>query len=161
MNGKNCIIIGESGAGKTTLLKQLTTSTGKEKIIFSIDTEFTGAAFFNNWAAYLKAAGMQRDSILIIDEANAVLKHDKEDKELIKIMMRARKYNNLIFVSFHAFRQVPLWLLMYSNYCIRFNTADQTEIQAKRFISYPFICKALESRPKLKPHKYEFLPVTA
>jgi ABC-type dipeptide/oligopeptide/nickel transport system ATPase component len=158
MKGKNVVIVGESGAGKTTYLKNIGTT--KPKIICSIDTEFPGAEFYTSFNTFLQKAERVSDTMLIIDEANHYLKYDTEDKRVTTLMMRARKYNNIIIFSFHALRQIPTWLLVYTNNLLRFKTTEHHSQQAQRFKDFPYLAADILKQPVIERYKYHFLPIS-
>jgi hypothetical protein len=167
MNGKINCMVGETGSGKTTRIKKYSQKAGdRETLIYlRMKDDFTGKNIkkFTNFPLFLKAANKKKDAIILIDEAFTCLpkklnirmdKPEKIDNQLADFLVNARKFNNLVFINFHALQQVPTeWLIPYLDYFFRFTTNDLLQYQIQRFKSFPNIANNLRDFPKVEKYK--------
>lgn len=161
MNGKVNTLVGETGAGKGSFVKgKLKISKRKKYAYVRIKKDFPDdVEQFTDFDLFLEKINTVKDSIIIIDEAftilpNKINQNKKRDRDLITFLVNARKLNNFVFIIYHAFNQVPIWVISYSDFFIRFNTNDQLQFQRNRFLSYPLIVASIDSYNKIP--KFEF-----
>ncbi len=169
MNGKVIAIAGAMGEGKTTFIKTRFASNCKKIMAYlriTDDFDDIKATVFTNFGEFIKVGNKKKDILLLIDEAftclpkNLNIKIGKpEDLHnlLADLLVNARKLNRFIVIIFHSLSQIPLWLVPYLDYLIRFNTNDQLQYQAQRFQSFPIIAENLKYKPRLEKFKPEKL----
>ena len=158
------IIVGEMGSGKSTLLKpRFLKKSKKQKLCYALMQKDLGNyPYESNFVEYVNKAVRMKDSMFVIDEAKTCIPRKEPDaskkdfdRKLITWMLNSRKCNNAIFVVFHGLREIPLWLLMYTNYFIRFGTKDQINFQKLRFNSFQPIVDSLEDNPNIPKYQYD------
>ena len=172
MNGKVIVIVGETGVGKTTYVKNLISKSKREIIAYTRireDLIFKKAKVFSNFVEFIEKSNQKNNSILFIDEAftclpnHLLVKPDKPENihnQIADLLVNARKLNNLIFIVYHALRQVPTqWLLNYINWFIRFQTTDQIEVQCRRFSSFNNIVSSLENHTEIEKFSYDEIKI--
>lgn len=160
MDGLVVIIVGEMGMGKTTYIKSFLNRTKKKKIIYALIQKDFGKVsnFHTNIRSFVSQCVLEKDSINVVDEAKTAFSHndpnpnrkDNHERNLLVWLENSRKCNNAILISFKMLRDIPLWLLGYCNFFVRFQTNDQINIQARRFDSFPNIVKSLNDYPVIK-----------
>ena len=168
------ILVGAMGSGKTTYLKNnWLKPTKKEVLCYAlIKKDLGNYAYESNFKKYIDKAVLKKDTLFIIDEAKRALPKKepdptlfvingkkKFDYDLITWFLNSRKCNNAIFIVFHSFRDIPLWLLMYTNYIIRFGTKDQIHVQKRRFIDSEPIIESFENYPTLNNFSFDEIKI--
>ena len=163
------IVIGGFGEGKTTMLKTnyLKKTKNKKRIYCLVKNDFAdlGLQAERSFKVFVRDAVKQTNTMFVVDEARSALKHKEPDAEkehdrlLITWLLNARKYNNMVFIVFHSFHEIPVWLLMYSHYILRFNTQDQLNYQRTRFSSYPNIVKSIDDFPTIQKYEYDEIKI--
>lgn len=159
--GKVIPVIGATGEGKTYWVKSVLRKTKNEKFTFSlIAGDYNKECkMITNFTEFLHLISTKTNCVFVVDEAYVVLPQslNPEAKKLHRIiaeaLVNARKLNNIVIFVFHQFRQLPGWLVGYSNFVIRFNSNDQFEVQARRFASYENLYSSLFKYPKIKKDK--------
>ncbi len=150
------VVIGDFGTGKTTYLKEkFLKHSKKKKLVYAlISKDFGGIPTFRNFKMYMNEASKMSDSVFIVDESATALPRKEPDPtknpfnyQLLCWFLNARKCNNSLFLVFHTMREVPIWLIAYSDYFIRFRTNDLMQHQIMRFSSFPNVVKSLEKPP--------------
>lgn len=155
------IITGEMDMGKTTYVKEhFFNKSKKKKMVYAlIKKDFKeDVIFFNNIKPFAAEAVKLHDTIFFVDEAKTCFTHDELDptrkdpldRNLLIWLENSRKVNNAIFISFKMLRDIPLWLLGYTQHLVRFKTMDQLDRQITRFKSFPTIVESLETYPTLE-----------
>lgn len=163
MDGLVVIVVGEMGMGKTTYIKEnFLNRTKKKKIVYALVQKDFGKVdeFHNNIKSFVSSVVLKHDTINVVDEAKTAFGHkepdvnrkDQHDRNLVVWLENSRKFNNAIIISFKMLRDIPLWLLGYCNYFVRFNTMDQIQFQVQRFKSFPNITDSLENNPVLEKY---------
>ncbi len=151
------IVVGDFGTGKTTYLKRNFLSRSKKPpLVYAlISKDFGNSPTERNFKMYIEKASKLSNTTCIIDEAATALPRLAPDPtknvfsyQMLAWFLNARKCNNSIFIVYHTLREVPIWLVAYSDYFIRFNTNDLFQHQKNRFQSFPNITKCLETPEK-------------
>lgn len=146
------IIVGDFGAGKTTFLKEkFLNKTQKQKMVYALIKKDIGGNVYNNFKSYIGDAVKLSNTTFVVDEAATALPRKEPDPskgkfplELLTWFLNARKCNNAVFIVYHTLREIPIWLISYSDYFIRFKTNDLIQFQKMRFQSFPNIVQSLE-----------------
>lgn len=157
------IITGDFGAGKTTLLKKKFLRANKNKLVYALIKKDLGDyPYERDFKEYINKAVLLKDTIFVIDEAATAIPtkqpepSKKEfDRKLITWFLNARKCNNAIFIVYHTLREVPIWLISYCDYFLRFRTNDLLQHQRNRFISFPSVTKSIDENPTLPNFEYD------
>lgn len=156
--------------GKTTLIKKKFLRTQKNKMVYALMSDdfldVPKIKVVRNFKQFVSEAINHKDTIHIVDEAKSAIprnepeanKNEFEDN-LIKWFLNARKYNNFIILIYHSLRDIPVWLLMYTKFLLRFNTLDQLDRQTMRFNSYPNIISSIKENPTIKKFEYDEIKV--
>jgi hypothetical protein len=161
MKGKVIILVGATGEGKTTYLKNKFKTDRQTICYLRIEDDIQGNNLikFTNFMKFLAFSKRKKNKKFLIDEAFSCLpktlniKMDNPEHPhniLIDFFLNARKMNNFIFIALHSCKQIPEWLPTYCDYVIRFNTNDQFQYQAQRFISFPTFEQSLRTEPVIK-----------
>jgi len=161
MKGKVVILVGGTGEGKTTYSKNKFKTDRQTICYLRIETDIEGKDLikFTNFMSFLNFSKTKKNKKFFIDEAFSCLpktlniKMDNPEHPhniLIDFLLNARKLNNFIFIALHSCKQIPDWLPTYCDYVIRFNTNDQFQYQAQRFISFPKFEESLRTEPFIK-----------
>ncbi len=168
------LVIGEMGSGKTSYLKSTWLYKTIKKILCYalMRADMGNYEYERNFKQYIEKAVTKSDMLFVVDEAKtAIPKKEpdasqymitgkkKFDYELVTWFLNSRKCNNAIFIVFHGWREVPLWLLMYTNYVVRFRTKDQINIQKRRFESFQPIIDSFENYPTMKRFEYDEIKI--
>lgn len=162
------ILVGDFGTGKTTYLKKnFVNRTKKDKLIYAlISKDFDGLPCERNFKTYVDKAVSKKDTLFIIDEARtAIPKQEPDvsrgdfDRNLITWFLNARKCNNFIFIVFHSLREIPIWLISYSDMFIRFRTNDLLQHQINRFQSFPAIVESIHEQPTMKNFDWQEITI--
>jgi hypothetical protein len=160
------IIVGAMGSGKTTLMKEKFIKGCKMNAeAFAPKpkdfAECKNVKVYPDFTFMLKNSKNKVDTLYVVDEAFTVIPKKEPDvtkqyeKDLAEWLVNSRKCNNLIFMVFHSLKQVPTWLLAYSEVFIRFGTMDQLQFQKNRFDSFPPVVESLEKYPRIKKYEYD------
>ncbi len=147
------ILVGSLGTGKTTYLKKkFLNKTKKNKLIFARVKQDIGGKVYTNFKDYVSDAVLLSNTTFVVDEAKTAIPRNEPDVsknkfgvDLITWFVNSRKLNNPIFIVYHSLRDIPVWLLGYTNYFIRFTTIDQFQHQKNRFQSFDSLCERLKS----------------
>lgn len=161
MKGKVVLLLGATGEGKSTYADHKFKTERQTICYLRIETDMEGKNLikFTNFMEFLKFSRRKKNKKFIIDEAFSCLpktlniKMDNPEHPhniLADFLLNARKLNNFILIPLHACKQIPEWLLPYCDYVIRFNTNDQFQYQAQRFISFPTFEQSLRDEPHIK-----------
>lgn len=140
------IIAGARGRGKTTFIKKfldMAKSKNYPFVIFDPNAEYLGYykkkfVMFDNFCTSLQTV---KKSIIVIEEASIVLKHNSIDPIFLEKLVRARHENNYIIMNFHSLRKIPVNILEFVNFITLFKTLDSTEFIEDKFKSYEKIVK--------------------
>jgi len=152
------IVVGDFGTGKTTYLKNnFVLKTKRDTLIYAlISQDFGGLHCERNFKKYVDLAVTKSNTLFIIDEAKtAIPKQEPDvsrgdfDYKLVTWFLNARKCNNFIFIVFHSLREIPIWLISYSDMFIRFRTNDLFQHQLNRFQSFPPIVESIKEFPNM------------
>lgn len=148
-------IVGGMGVGKTTLVKnEFLSKCKKDKIIFClIPDDFSDYSSYVicEYEDFILRCNKVKDTLIIIDEAKAVIPYKEPNvekkihKQLMNFLLNSRKLNNFVIFVYHSLRDVPIWLLTYTNFFLRFKTNDLMQIQKMRFASFPLIVESIEN----------------
>ena len=146
------VIVGDFGAGKTTYLKEkFLNKTVKQKMVYALIKKDIGGTVYTNFKEYIAHGVKLSNTTFIVDEAATALPRKEPDPtkgkfplELLTWFLNARKCNNTVFIVYHTLREVPIWLISYSDYFVRFKTNDLLQFQKMRFQSFPNIVDSLE-----------------
>lgn len=164
------VIVGEMGKGKTTYIKEWLSRTaqiGKDHLIYCLLSEDYNRKTQNvivDRDAFLNKAVRKRNTLFVVDEAITFIPEEKPDtrnkKDLFGLKLytwlsNSRKLNNPILIVFHSMRDVPVWLIMYTQFFVRFQTMDQADVQARRFRSYPKLRENILTYPEIPQFEYE------
>jgi hypothetical protein len=161
MKGKVIILVGATGEGKTTYTTTKFKTDRQTICYLRLESDIEGKNLikFTNFMEFLNFSKRKKNKKFIIDEAYSCLpktlniKMDNPDHPhnmLIDFLLNARKLNNFILIPLHSCKQIPEWLPTYADYVIRFNTNDQFNYQAQRFISFPTFEQSLRNEPHIK-----------
>lgn len=167
-NGKIIIVVGDFGAGKTTMLKtQFLKPSKKEKLIYALIKKDLGDyPYERDFKEYINIGVTKANTLFVIDEASTAIPNKQPepskkdfDNKLITWFLNARKCNNYIFIVYHTLREIPIWLISYSDYFLRFRTNDLLQHQRNRFISFPNVVKSIDTIPTMKNFEYDEIKV--
>jgi len=167
-SGKVICVVGATGEGKTTLVKKYVPKRRQSICYLRMSDDFNEENIikFTNFVMFIHTGNRKKNSTCIIDEAftclpkNLIIKPGKPQdihNQIADFLVNARKMNNFVIIIFHALAQIPLWLIPYLDFLIRFNTLDQTQYQERRFSAFPEITNSLRKSPTLQKHKPEIL----
>lgn len=156
------LVIGEMGMGKSTHVKERFMDKWKREIMAYnlIADDFEGIPCIHDFDEYLDEAVYKSNTLMIVDEASTCIPEKKPNprkpfgKKILTWFVNSRKCNNPVFIIYHSYKDVPLWVLMYSNFMIRFNTMDMLDIQKRRFRSYPKVVESFEDFPTIPKFKF-------
>lgn len=160
------ILVGASGMGKTTEIKRHIAKSKKTKLGYAlISQDFEGVIpIERDFKTFVDKAVKMKNTMFIIDEASTALPNEQPDatkntfeRNLKIFFLNSRKCNNVVFIVYHTMREVPVWLIAYANYFLRFNTSDQLQHQLTRFQSFPTIVKSIQENPIIPKYEYEEL----
>lgn len=157
------IVVGEMGMGKSTHIKKRFLSKTKRKISCYnlIANDFEGLPCVNDFESFIDEGVFDSNTLFVVDEASTAIPLEKPNpkkefgRKLLTWLVNSRKCNNPVFFVFHSLKEIPVWLLMYSNYFIRFNTLDQIDVQKRRFKSYQNIVDSLNDFPIIPKYKWD------
>ena len=172
-NGMVLIVAGSTGTGKSTFIKELIKTVSerthkKEVLIFDFQGEHSdvqGTKIIPNINLPVKIAKekffnlflLRKNSCIVFEEARIYCKHQDLNEEMIKKLVGKRHDSNTIIFSFHALRQIPLWLLDYTDFIFLKHTIDTN---VARFNEYPDILEAYKMLKNQKPiDLYEVLEI--
>lgn len=163
------LIAGDFGTGKTTFLKSYIEPAAKAKkeilVYCLMSKDFGTYPTIRNKKQYVDTAVTKANCLFLVDEAKTFFPGDDPDPEkphgykMIKWLLNARKANNPIFIVYHTLRELPLWLVGYADYLIRFRTNDLLQYQCNRFQSFPPIVKSLTESPTLPNFEYDEIKI--
>ena len=162
------IIVGALGSGKTSLLKnRFLKKTKKQKLCYALMQQDLGDyTYIRDFREYIEQGVKMKDVLFVVDEAvTAVPKKQpdptkkKFDRELLTWLLNSRKCNNVIFFIFHALQDIPVWLLKYSTFIIRFDTVDQMNFQKTRFASFPTLVNSIKTNPRIPKYQYDEIKI--
>lgn len=158
------IIVGEMGSGKSTELKRRFLSKTKRNVLCYalIQKDMGNYTYDSDFRNLVERGVVMKETMFVIDEARTAIPDAKPqptkkewDKKLVTWFLNSRKCGNMIFIVFHGLSEIPVWLLMYTNFLIRYNTIDQINYQITRFRSFPAVVKSLEDFPTIPKFKYD------
>lgn len=162
------LVIGQSGSGKSTFLKtKFLQKSKREKLCYALMKRDLGDyPYESNFRNYIEIGCRKSNTMFVLDEAKTCIPkkepspaEDEWDKKFVTWFLNARKCNNMIFIVFHGWREVPLWLLMYTNRVIRFNTKDQIDVQRRRFFSFDEIVESFDAFPKIPLYEFDEIKI--
>lgn len=163
------VIVGSFGYGKTTYLKNtFLNKSRKEKLIYAlIGQDFNEHKTIRNFKIFVDDAVKMSDTIFVVDEAKTALPQKEPDanknpfeRNLLTWFLNARKCNNNIFIVYHTLRQVPVWLIGYIDYLVRFGTTEQRKYMLNRFDGIEPIIASLKKYPTIKKFDKDVIKIT-
>ncbi len=167
-NGKVVIIVGAKGYGKSSYLKKnFLTVSKKEKLCYALMKQDLGNyKYEGDFRRYVEIGVTKKDTLFVIDEAKTAIPKkeptpadDEWDKKFVTWFLNSRKCNNMIFIVFHGWREIPLWLLMYIDYVVRFDTKDQLNVQKTRFSSFDDIVESFNVNKTIPKYQYDEIKI--
>lgn len=155
-NGMTLLVVGSTGTGKSTFIKKLIKMivsgkySNKNKLIFDFQDEhgdINAVRVVPNKLLPVKIAKEKffkqflavKNTCVVFEESRIYCKHQELNEDMIKKLVGKRHDNNTIIFSFHAMRQIPLWLLDYTDFVFLKHTIDTNIV---RFKEYPEITEA-------------------
>lgn len=157
------VLTGDFGTGKSSLIKTKFLKSNKSVLVYALIKKDLGENlnYEMNFEKYISKAVKMSNANFIIDEAKTAIPKEEPDaqksqfeRDIITWFVNARKCNNSIFIVYHTLREVPIWLISYTDFFLRFRTNDLLQHQKNRFISFPKIVESLEKYPTLPNFKY-------
>jgi len=132
MDGAIIIQAGGTGSGKTTKTKQILEVFKPVKKIFCYDIDAEYKGYYN--APYIPLNDFfdkvikLRDSVIVFEESALFFEHGRANTDLKEMIICARRRKNIIIFNFHQLRQIPIYILAYSNFLIvRKTTGDSVK----------------------------------
>ena len=134
MNKDGLVVIqaGGTGSGKTTNTKKIISSfTGKKVIyVYDIDAEYTDfyRQPYEPLNKFFDRVVKLKNSVVVFEEAALFFEHGRADTDLKEMIICARRRGNIIIFNFHQLRQIPIYILAYSNFLlIKKTTSDSVK----------------------------------
>lgn len=166
MRGKVIVLAGDMGCGKTSLIAlDYFAKTNRKKYRFvrrsatlqnnptpiqkRIFSELQKSKEYKDFIPFINKMITETNSIITIDEAFSVVPKqinvkNEEDEKLMTLLVNTREANNFLFFIYHTLRDIPIWLIGYADYFIRYRTNDLFQFQRNRFMSFPEIVKSID-----------------
>jgi hypothetical protein len=91
---------------------------------------------------FLALSKDKKNTCIVFEEATIFFSHAGSSEDIKNLLVRKRHTNNLIILNFHALRQVPLYILDFTNYMNLLNTNDNPATIEKKFGDFPEIIDA-------------------
>ena len=77
----------------------------------------------------------------------------------LELLRMAKEWNIILILVFHAFREIPIWLIPHLDGIERWETTEDKVRQARRFADFQYICESLTHRPHLDKYEHVFLKI--
>ena len=144
-------VVGRTRTGKTTFIKNelLTAYPAATVYVYDVNNEYpqfykpiAKSGTFPSVKEFLTYAGKLRNSVLLFEEATIYFKHANNSEELQNILIRKRHMNNIIILTFHSLRAVPLYILESLNFIVIKKTNDRPDVIESKFKDHESIYDA-------------------
>ena len=140
------INVGGTGSGKTTNTKSiLSTLNRMPKFIYDVNNEYNTGQPLVNFETFLAQANNKKCTVIVFEEATIFFSHSSAGKDIKELLVRKRHSKNIIVLNFHSLRQVPLFILDFTDFIYLFNTKDNPANIEAKFKDYPEIYSAFLS----------------
>ena len=167
MDGLVIVQAGGTGSGKTTNTKKIleTFKGSKPFYIYDIDGEYTDfyRAPYEQLEKFFDRVVKLKNSVVVFEEAFLFFQHGNAETDLREMIITARRRQNIIIFNFHQLRQIPIYILAYTNFLIikktvgdsvkKFKDAEMNNIceawERVRISNDYFISESINLRPKV------------
>lgn len=136
MAGACILIVGARGSGKSTTLKSKLKKANKNSLlIFDVNKEHTELYDkpFIDFDAFTEKATMVTSAVIVIEEATIYLSNRGQNMDVKKFLVQARHNHNTVFLVYHSFRSIPLYVFDLCDYAIIHKTNDTPDLVMDRF----------------------------
>jgi hypothetical protein len=135
------INIGGTGAGKTHETKKILSKSSLPKFVNDINHEYNdneAKRYFGltkNYVDLMTKEGRKGHRLFVIEEAVNVFdnKGRGQDSEILEQISTKRHKNLMYVLNYHAFSQLPLWLLIYIDFINVKPTNERKDVVTSRF----------------------------
>lgn len=136
---------GGTGSGKTTKTKEIIKPFAGKKpfYIYDIDGEYLEyyRKPYKPLNDFFDEVVKVKNSVVVFEESALFFEHGRANTDLKEMIICARRRQNIIVFNFHQLRQIPIYILAYSNFLLikkttgdsvkRFKEMELTEIVEK------------------------------
>ena len=135
MENKDGFVIvqaGGTGSGKTTATKKIISIFKDKKpfFIYDIDAEYLEyyRKPYKPLNDFFDEVVKVKNSVVVFEESALFFEHGRANTDLKEMIICARRRGNVIVFNFHQLRQIPVYILGYSNFLIvRKTTGDSVK----------------------------------
>lgn len=136
MAGACIIIVGARGSGKSTTFKNHLKKVNKNAILlFDVNKEHT--EFYNkpfvDFDTFTEKATRVENAVIGIEEATIYLSNRGQNFDVKKFLVKARHNGNTVFLVYHSFRSIPLYIFDLCDFIIIHKTNDTPDLVESRF----------------------------
>lgn len=144
---KCIIIVGATGSGKTTLTRKMLKDVNPKLIhVFDINSEeiWSDCVTYRNMLPeeYKEMLMEKKPGYYLIEDASSIFQPRGTDTDLKRLLVQKRHNNQFYILLFHSLRQIPNWILDFSDTLILGHTRDNKASAQK--LSYDEITDAWE-----------------
>lgn len=137
------INIGGTGSGKTTNTRKILGQLNRmPKHIYDVNNEYNTGKPLTTFETFLSQANNLKQTVIVFEEATIFFSHSSAGKDIKELLVRKRHTGNIIVLNFHSLRQVPLFILDFTDFIYLFNTKDNPANIEVKFKDYPEIYSA-------------------
>lgn len=136
---------GGTGSGKTTNTKRMIKKFAGKKPFYIYDIDGEYLEFYREpyeaLDKFFDKVVKVKNSVVVFEESALFFEHGRADTDLKEMIICARRRKNIIIFNFHQLRQIPVYILAYSNFLVikkttgdsvkRFRDMEMTEIVEK------------------------------
>lgn len=161
---KQFVLAGATGSGKTTFVKDMLSKIDKPKFVYDVNNEYKDFCKipFTDIEKFTQEATKKTNTVIVFEEASIFFSHVGATKTIKEIMVRKRHTGNILIFNFHAMRQIPFYILDFTDFLIIKKTVldsikryeQRTEIidayETVKRSKNPFEMFVLNLRPKIE-----------